>query len=221
MNSLIARIHWLGLIFSLSLLIAVSWGWYSGSLDQLVIDDDLETLRTEHARLSAFDQKAIQLAQTAVLETDQKSLPHPWPTGWTVIADSDSAEPGESWELQSGDSPSWGSLLQAITFFTQIPANRIVKLEIRSRGTLSQREIASVTIQLVHPIETQSQRSNSVRTLFPANIVSAKTPKLGSGDTLRGDDLLRRPSPSSLLSSPTTGVSRPVVSTLNLDPEIL
>lgn len=91
-------------------------------------------------------------------------------------------------------------------------------MDIRSRGTLLQREIASVEIILEQPNETPPRLGVADGAVFSGLTVPAKTPEVGAGA------LLVRPSASAEppatgrlapLSGPTTGSPGPVVINLN------
>lgn len=179
--------QWLGLAFGAALLTAVLTVRQRGDLLRFAEDTELVRLRTERLHLSAYEPAAVHALQTAadVLEERRATRRH-WPEGWsarTVPTSDDST--GVSWRITPLGTPTWTGLVNAVSDLASVPGNRIVSVEIRSRGTLTDRGIASVEILLEQPSATPSHRNSSGGTGWPGAEVPATPPAVGPGPSLR------------------------------------
>jgi hypothetical protein len=155
---------WLGLAFGVALLVAVLAVRQRGDLLRFAEDSELVRLRAQRLRLAAYEPSAIRKLQTmAEAREDGRATRQHWPEGWSAQTRSPAA--GESntvsWKITPLGFPTWTGLNQAVATLVTIPGNRIVSIEIRSRGTRSDREIASVEILLEQPTPTPSRRNSS------------------------------------------------------------
>ncbi|MDI1335802.1 MAG: hypothetical protein PSU94_06410 [Lacunisphaera sp.] len=198
MNARPTVARWLFLAFSAGLLLAVLSVRQRSDLLRFAEDSELVRLRAERQRLSAFEPAAVRALQTALdTREDRVATLRPWPEGWSVQA----GEPIDgservSWRLAPIGPPSWSELVKAVLALASVPGNRISSVEIRSRGTLTEREIASVEIVLQHPTAPPSRRNPSGGTVGPGADVPATPPAVGSGPSLR------RPSASAEPAAP-------------------
>ncbi len=163
MNSRPTLGQWLQLVLSAVLLIAAVYGRQSGGFAKLARDAELDQLRAEQHRLAACDPDALRAAQAAVVALrGQAAVNEGWPEGWIARAEPSAEGSGRSrWRLTPRSEPTWPAFAQTVTALAGTPGRRIVALEVRSRGTLTQREIAAVEILLEQPTATPFRRHPS------------------------------------------------------------
>jgi|CXWL01.1.fsa_nt_gi hypothetical protein len=179
--------QWLGLAFGAALLAAVLAVRQRGDLLRFAEDEELVRLRAEHQRLSTYEPAAVHALQVAADALNgRRAAQQHWPEGWSTHALSAPNGSSEvSWRITAKGTPTWTGLVNAVAALVSVPGNRIVSVEIRSRGTLSEREIASVDIVLVQPTPTPSRRNPSGGTGWPGPEVPATPPAVGAGPSLR------------------------------------
>ena len=154
MSSTVKSRHWVSLAFAAGLLIAIIVVRKHSGFDHRVVDKELTQLRNEHASLVAIET-ALSKIQPVVVDEDYDQIAS-WscPAGWSVQIGS-SEDPGiQTWSFKTDSTPTWIYLVQTINQLTKKPGLLINTVDIRSRGTLTQREIASVEIELVYPTQT-------------------------------------------------------------------
>lgn len=198
--------HWLRLGASISLVIVVVVARHDDRWIQLAGAQELDHLRAERQRLSAYDAAAVNSARMATEQLpDNADVKRTWPSGW-IQSDLPADRDGRKiWQLSSTQSPDWPTCVQVITTLASTPGVRILDLEVRSRGTLTQREIAAVTIRFAQPNATPSRRSSSFVTGLSSAPTPAKSPAIGSGASLRRPTASAEPP----ASGPAFAPSRP------------
>jgi hypothetical protein len=179
--------QWLGLAFSVALLTVVLALRQRGDLLRFAEDTELVRLRAERQRLSAYEPAAVQALQTTADALDERrATRRRWPEDWSPQAvPTPDGSTGLSWKITPLGAPTWTGLVNAVSALASVPGNRIVSVEIRSRGTLADRGIASVEILLEQPTATPSRRNPSGGTGWPGAEVSATPPAVGAGPSLR------------------------------------
>jgi len=181
MNSTVKSRHWAGLLCAAGLLIAVIVARQHSRVDRLFVDQELSQLRAEHASLARV---AATLSQANAAISDgghDDSASWSWPVGWSAQVGSPKVSGSESWRLRTEASPSWTHIIQCITQLANRSGLRLNAIDIRSRGTLTQREIASIEIDLVYPTQTPPRASVADGAVFPGTVVPAKPTAVGSG----------------------------------------
>ncbi len=185
MNSAVKSRHWMKLTFAVSMLSAVIVVRMHGGFNQGVVDQELSQLRNEHASLVST-KAALSKVQSVVVDEDYGDNAS-WsvPVGWSVQIGSSKDPDLETWNLKTDSTPTWTDLVQTITQLAKKPGLRINAVEIRSRGTLTQREIASVGIELVYPTKTPPRLGVADGAVFPGTLSPAKPPAVVSGPSLQ------------------------------------
>ncbi len=196
--------EWLGLAFCGALLVTVLGLRQHGNLLRLAEDSELVRLRAERQRLAAFEPAALQAVQAAADALEARSATERrWPEGWSAQAVSrPDGSMRLSWRVTPTGTPDWSGLVQAVAALASVPGNRIVSLAVRSRGTLSVREIASVEILLEQPIATPSRRNPSGGTGSAGADGTATPPAVGSGPSLRRPAASAEPPAAGQASAP-------------------
>lgn len=178
--------HWLFLACSASLLACVMTVRQRGDLLRLAEDGELFRLREERQRLSSCEPAALLKLQAAVDALNDRIAGRRWPEGWSAQAVSSPAGlPRLTWKLMPAGTATWSGLVKAIETLAAFPGNRIVSVEVRSRGTLTERDIASVEILLEHPTPTPSRRNPSGGTGWLGLEGPATPPAVGARPSLR------------------------------------
>lgn len=204
MNPRPTTAQWLGLAFGAALLVAVLAVRQRGDLLRFAEDAELVRLRAERERLSAYEPAAVQALQatTEVLNAGLAAKQR-WPEGWSARAmPAPSGSNEVLWKITPTVIPTWTGLVNAVAALVSVPGNRIVSLEIRSRGTLAEREIASVEIVLTQPTATPSRRNPSGGTGWPGAEVPATPPEVGAGLSLRRPAASAEPPAAGQASAP-------------------
>jgi len=186
MSSAVNSRHWVSLAFTAGLLIAGVVVRKHSGFDQRVVDQELTQLRNEHASLVAIET-ALSKIQPVVVDEDYDQIAS-WscPAGWSVQIGASEDPVTQTWFLNTEASPTWINVIQTITQLAKInPGLRINTVDIRSRGTLTQREIASVEIELVYPTQTPPRLGVADGAVFPGTVVPAKSPAVVSGPALQ------------------------------------
>jgi hypothetical protein len=196
--------QWLGLAFGAALLAAVLAVRQRGDLLRFAEDAELVRLRTERQRLSAYEPVAMHALQAAADALNgRRATKQRWPEGWSARAmPAPNGSDEVSWKFTPTGIPTWAGLLNAVAALVSVPGNRIVSVEIRSRGTLAEREIASVEIVLVQPTATPSRRNPSGGTGLPGTEVPATPPAVGAGPSLRRPAAFAEPPAAGQASAP-------------------
>ncbi len=185
MSSTVKSRHWVSLAFAAGLLIAIIVVRKHSGFDHRVVDQELTQLRNEHASLVAIET-ALSKIQPVVVDEDYDQIAS-WscPAGWSVQSGSSEYPDRQSWSLKTASTPTWINVIQAITQLAKKPGLRINAVDIRSRGTLTQREIATVGIELVYPTKTPPRLGVADGAVFPGTVVPAKSPAVVSGPALQ------------------------------------
>lgn len=202
--------HWLGLALGLALLAAVLAVRQRGDLLQFAENPELLRLRAERQRLTAFEPVAMRALEAAAdaLDERRRSLGR-WPEGW-------SAEPlplhegsdALMWRITPVQAPSWTGLMNAVSALVSVPGNRILSIMVGSRGTRSEREIASVEILVEQPTATPSRRNPSGGTGSPGVVVPSTPPAGGAGPSLRRPAASAEPPTAGQASAPARPAPR-------------
>lgn len=196
--------QWAWLVVSTTLLAVVLLARHRGSLAVSTVDAELERLRAERQRLTEFTPAAVQAARTAVAAlAESGSMPARWPQDWSVEPMPPAAgSTHRLWRITPERPLTWAELVAAVTSVAAAPGNRIVALEVRSRGTLTAREIASVEILLEQPTPTPSRRNSSGGTGSPGADLPATPPAVGAGRSLRRPAASAEPAAAGQASAP-------------------
>ena len=177
---------------------------------------DLARLSSERSRMEAAAAELPGLrAQAAQRRAIPDNSARPWQVsaGWSITPAANS--PSERVVLRrSAPGIDWPGLVATVTDLERRPGWRIATLEIRSRGSRHQREIAAVEIVLEHATATPGQPADVRPPAVPASAGGA-TPaaprKVGRGPSLRRPSAsagrqaarLRLPARPALRSDPT------------------
>ena len=198
----ISQCAWL--VVSATLLAVVLVARHRDSLAVSTGDAELERLRAERQRLAEFTPAAVQAARTsAEALAESGSMPAHWPQDWSAApVPPAAASTRPLWRIIPDRTPTWAELSAAVTSVAAAPGNRIVSLEVRSRGTLTEREIASVEILLEQPTPTPSRRNPSGGTGLPGVGVPATPPAVEAGRSLRRPAASAEPAAAGQASAP-------------------
>ncbi len=196
--------QWAWFAVSVTLLAVVLVARHREGLAVSAVDVELERLRADRQRLSGFTPAAVQAARaSAEALAKSGSMPLPWPVDWSASPLPPAAGSTRPlWRITPERLPTWAELVAAVSSLAAVPGNRIVSLEVRSRGTLTEREIASVEILLEQPTPTPSRRNPSGGTGSPGAEVPATPPAVGAGRSLRRPAASAEPAAAGQASAP-------------------
>jgi hypothetical protein len=202
--------QWLFLAFGAGLLAAVLVVRQRGDLRKLAEDGELVRLRAERQSVAAFEPAAVRALQAAVDALDDGSGKRSnCPEGWSAQAVPSSEGANRiRWSVRPTGTPTWTALVSATSALAAVPGNRIVSLAVRSRGTLNEREIASVEILLEQPTPTPSRRNPSDGTGWPGAVGPATPPAAGAGPSLRRPAASAEPPAAGQASAPVRPAPR-------------
>lgn len=193
-------VHWLQLLAAVGLLATILAVRHQ-VLPQLTNTDGLAKLRAEHQHLSQFDLDAVHAARTTAEQTKPMASPSwVWPKHWIVSA----LSPGQNsvprlLQLKSVGSPEWTDFLNTVAMLADSPGTRIVGMDIRSRGTLTEREIAAVEIQFESPMADPQRRMAPAAVGRPGPVGPAMPPAVGA--------VASRDRPTASADAPATGAA--------------
>ena len=219
MNSRPGISHWVRSACAVSILVTILFvrSWYDFSAR--TEEQELLQLRSEHSALEGMLSVGTNTSPSiSNLEPSPDFDPRTWSVGWSVKSKDTIHQSRASWQLKSTDAPSWNVFTQAITHLAQIRGLRIIAVDIRSRGTLTRREIASVEIALEHPTETPPRLRVAGGAVFPGITGPAMPPAVGSDALPNLPSAFPEPQTPvrfATLSVPTPGVPGPVSDNLN------
>ena len=199
-----SRRGWLALGASLVLLGVLLTVRFRGSAVALPPETALGALRAEHARLSPFSAAALNALRR------ERDLLRATPTSGEILPASWSEHAGEERTTYryGGDSPlAWAELVRAVTLIERRSGGRIVSLDIRSRGTREQREVAAVKMVTGAPATARPQADapspGAVGPSRPRKVGRGSSRRRPSACAVRPASRLRLPARPSLLPSPT------------------
>lgn len=204
MKARIGPARWLFLTFGVALLAVVLYVRQHGELLRFAEDGELVRLRAERQRLSAFEPAALRATQAKLEELEKRTATdRPWPEGWSGREENPGEDAGgATWRLSPTGVPSWTGLVNAIGTLVSVPGSRIVSVQIRSRGTLTERQMASVEIVLTQPTTPWSRRNPSGGTTGPGAGDPATPTAVGAGPSLRRPSASAEPPAPGQASAP-------------------
>ncbi len=149
-----SRRAWLALGASLVLVAALLTLRFRGGATAFPPEAELQAMRTERARLSSFSAAALDaLRHERALLQAPPTAGETLPAGWNehVVG-------GRVIYRYGGEAPlAWAELVGVVTALEQRSGRRIVSLDVRSRGSKEQREIAAVEIVAGAPATVRPQ----------------------------------------------------------------